>query len=66
MQLRKSIAIAATLGALLVGGVSVQAHPSNPVAHNTELSREFVALENEHDDTRRQRLADSIVSPAYL
>ncbi|MEV6609205.1 ester cyclase [Kutzneria sp. NPDC051319] len=41
-------------------------HVSSLVEHNTELGREFVVLENEHDDTRRQQLADSIVSPAYI
>ncbi|MFC0548325.1 ester cyclase [Kutzneria chonburiensis] len=64
MQLPTSIAVAATLGALVVGGV--QAYPSSPVTHNTELGREFVVLENDSDATDRQRLAHTIVSPDYL
>jgi predicted ester cyclase len=77
MQSSRSIVTAVTLGALLAGGLSGVAqgdtvhsrHPSNPaslVEHNTELGREFVTLENEHDSTRRQRLADDIVSPGYI
>lgn len=77
MRSSRAITTAVILSVLLIGGLSGIAQggispgrqPSTPqslVAHNTELGREFVALENEHDDTRRQRLADAIVSPDYI
>jgi len=77
MRSSKAIATVVTVGALFVGGLGGAAHgdtthrpqPTNPsrvIEHNTELGREFVDLENENDNTRRQRIAESIVSPDYL
>ncbi|MEU3984273.1 ester cyclase [Streptomyces sp. NPDC026672] len=77
MQLRRSIATAVSLGTLLAGGLTgaaladtpdgrQPAHASSLVAHDTRLGRDFTALENERDGTRRERQAERIVSAGYI
>ncbi|MFD9732844.1 ester cyclase [Umezawaea sp. NPDC059074] len=70
-KLRSTIT-AATLGVLLTTVLTgaAQAHDTYSgqglVARNTDLGRTFVAMENEHDAARRQKLAERVVSPAYV
>jgi predicted ester cyclase len=71
MRIRKSVVTTVALAALAVGGLTGAArdrhpHPTSLVGHNTELGREFVALENERDGAARQRLAARIVAPDYV
>jgi predicted ester cyclase len=77
MRVNRTIGFAVTLGALLTAGLTGAAQadthpgkqppqPSSLIERNTDLGREFVVMENERDNARRQKLAERIVSPDYI